>query len=236
VIDEERVGALAANFVQMWQRSPTPKELDGLIRDNIKEEIYYREAIRLGLDADDAIIRRRLRSKMEFLARAQVANARPDDATLQAWLDRRPQIYAAQARYSFDQIYLNPLKGGDVERRAKSLLDRVNKGGDWAGLGDSISLPKSVETGERQTIARDFGNEFTVGLERLTPGQWAGPIDSGFGKHIVRVRNVQTSGLPKLNDVRLRVENDWRSATMKAREDRAYKSLLDDYTIRIEIP
>jgi peptidyl-prolyl cis-trans isomerase C len=89
-----------------WRRPPQPQEIDALIRDYIKEEIYYREAKRLGLDEDDTVIRRRLRSKMEYLASAQVESAQADDTTLQAWLNKYPARFARDATYSFDQIYL----------------------------------------------------------------------------------------------------------------------------------
>jgi peptidyl-prolyl cis-trans isomerase C len=236
VITEERAGALAASFAQTWQRAPTAAELDALIHDYVKEEVYSREAVRLGLEADDAIIRRRLRSKMEFLAQSQAASLRPDDATLQAWLDRHPERYSATVSYSFDQIYLNPLSDGDIEARIKALTQSLQKGGDWTRMGDSISLPSSVEARDRPSIAREFGEEFVSGLVRVTPGQWAGPVNSGFGLHLVRIRKVQSSGPPRLADVRQQVENDWRTATTKEREQRAYKALLDGYTIRIEKP
>jgi peptidyl-prolyl cis-trans isomerase C len=205
-LNEAQIGRLAANFSQSWMRQPSPTEIDGLIRDYIKEEIYYREAIRMGLDADDAIIRRRLRSKMEFLAESQVETERPSDATLQAWLNRSPQRYAAGVRIS------------------------------WQDKGVAITLPRSLERANQEAIRRDFGEEFASALAAQPMAQWNGPISSGFGQHLVRVRAIESSGIPQLSEVRQQVENDWRAATAKAREAKGYQTLLDSYTIKIAKP
>ena len=236
MINAEQVENLTTRWAQTWQRPPTGAEIDGMIRDYIKEEVYYREAKRLGLDDDDAIIRRRLRSKMEFLAGAEIENAAPSDATLQAWLDKNPAKYAADARYSFDQIYLTANDADAARDRATTLLARLNKGGDWQAFGDSISLPPSLEDAAKANVAREFGDGFAASLAAQRIGGWAGPVASGFGLHLVRLRAVKTSDKPNLAQVRQTVENDWRAATLADREAKAYQALLDGYTIRIAKP
>ena len=229
-IDEAQVGALAGRFVQTWQRAPSAAELDGLIRDHVKEEVYYREALRLGLEADDAIIRRRLRAKMEYLATAQAENVAADTATLQRYLDRNVARYADGTRYSFDQIYLGD--DGDVA----AVTAKLARGGDWQAMGAPISLPRSTDDADRAQIAREFGESFAQALEGVKAGKWIGPVASGFGQHLVRVRSVSAGRKPQLSEVRQRVENDWRAETAKARETKAYQALLDGYTIRIAKP
>jgi peptidyl-prolyl cis-trans isomerase C len=228
-ITEAQVARLSAGWEQMWRRPPNANEIDALIRDYIKEEIYYREAKRLGLDEDDTIIRRRLRSKMEFLVRAEVENARPDDAILQAWLNKYPDRFAPDAVYSFDQIYLGQGDGSKV-------LTIIAAGSDWRNQGMAIDLPKSLEQAQRSTIERQFGPTFANALANMPPSKWAGPIESGYGKHLIRLRNAETPTKAKLADVRQAVENDWRAATYQTREAKAYQALLDGYSIRIEKP
>ncbi len=235
-ITEQQVERLAANWAQTWQRPPTQQEIDGLIRDFIKEEIYYREGLRLGLDQDDTIIRRRIRSKMEFLTSSELENATPSDAVLQAMLDKNPQAYAADARYSFDQIYLTAEDADAAALRAKQILGALGKGADWQNQGDAISLPRSPNDVDRARIAADFGEDFAAALAGIKPGPWSGPVASGFGLHLVRIRAVQASAKPSLKDVRQRLENDWRAQTVKVREAKAYQALLDSYTIRIAQP
>jgi peptidyl-prolyl cis-trans isomerase C len=228
-ITEEQVASLSAGWEQMWRRPPDAAELDALIRDYIKEEIYYREARRLGLDEDDAVIRRRLRSKMEFLTRAEVESVRADDAILQAWLQKHQSRFASEAVYSFDQIYVG-------SRDVSNMLRAISKGANWRSLGEAIDLPKSVDQASRSAVERQFGPEFAASLATLAPGKWAGPVASGFGQHLVHLRDVQVAAKPQLADVRQAVENDWRSATYTAREAKTYQTLLDGYTIRIEKP
>jgi hypothetical protein len=235
-ISEQQVERLVAGFAQTWQRPPTQNEIDGLIRDYIKEEIYYREGIRLGLDQDDLIIRRRIGSKMQFLASSEVENASPDDASLQAMLDKNPQKYAADVRYSFDQIYVSAQDEAAGRARSGQILAQLNAGTAWEGLGDPISLPRSLERVDFTSIARDFGDEFASTLGGVKSGVWSGPIVSGFGFHLVRVRAVQTSAKPRLADVRQQVLNDWRAATIHEREAKAYRALLHRYTIKIAKP
>jgi peptidyl-prolyl cis-trans isomerase C len=231
-IDESRVTWLTRQFEQTWQRAPNPAEIDQLIRDYIKEEIYYREALRMGLDQDDAIIRRRLRSKMEFLAAAEVESVTPSDADLRSWFDRNASRYASDARASFEQIFI----GTSEEGQAAEVIARLNKGGTAQGLGQPISLPVSLSRASRADIARTFGDDFADALLAGKAGQWSGPIASGFGSHIVRISAIEPGEKPSFESVRNRVENDWRAATLSARQDKAYQTLLDAYTVRIEKP
>ena len=233
-IDARQVGVLAERFVQTWQRAPSVGELDGLIRDHIKEEVYYREALRLGLEADDAIIRRRLRAKMEYLATTQAENVAADDATLQKYLDVNALRYAEGAKFSFDQIYLGDDNNSDDV--INYIKRRLSRGSKWQNFGLKISLPTSVENADRTQIARDFGEGFALALAGVKAGEWAGPVASGFGQHLVRVRAVSAGLKPQLSKVRQRVENDWRAETAKAREAKAYQALLDGYTITIAKP
>jgi hypothetical protein len=232
-ITEAQVARLSANWEMTWRRPPQPQEIDALIRDYVKEEVYYREAKRLGLDEDDTVIRRRLRSKMEYLASAQVENAQADDTMLQAWIDKYPARFARDVTYSFDQIYL-----GDSRRdQAAAILTALEaERVDWAAQSEPISLPKSLETTPRGEVERQFGPVFANSIAKLPSDIWSGPVESGFGMHLVRVRQRQIPQKPKLADVRQAVENDWRLATVKQREAKAYQALLDGYIIQISKP
>jgi peptidyl-prolyl cis-trans isomerase C len=236
-VDEAKVSALAAQWTQTWQRPPNATELDGVIRDYIKEEVYYREALRLGLDTDDAVVRRRLRSKMEFLATSEVENATPTDAELQKWFDTHRAAYVADLLLTFDQVYVNATAGiSDATARAISIRDRLNSEERVNVSGDPLSLPHAFKRTGISALRRQFGEEFAASIVRIPPGKWAGPIKSGFGLHVVRVGEVAASHAPTLVDVRKAVENDWRATTGDAREQRAYQTLLDGYTIRIASP
>jgi peptidyl-prolyl cis-trans isomerase C len=237
VVGEEQVQRLASMWSQTWQRPPNAKELDGLIRDYIKEEIYYREAKRLGLDEDDTVVRRRLRSKMEFLATSEAENMVPTDATLQAWLNRYPARYATDPVISFDSVYVSANDGDDLARlKAMRILAQLKAGGNAAKLGDPISLPRSMAAASQLSISRQYGEEFGAALVKVPKGAWSGPVASGFGLHLVRINSIDVSRKPTLAEVRQQVENDWRSVTMEQRENKTYQALLDGYDIDIERP
>ena len=152
-----------------------------------------------------------------------------DDVTLQRYLDRNAARYAEGARVSFDQIYV-----GDSD--AAAVKAQLVRGVDWQTVGAPISLARSVNDADRGQIAREFGEGFAAALAGLKAGEWVGPIASGFGQHLVRVRAVAAGKAPALSQVRQRVENDWRAQTSKAREAKAYQALLDGYTITIAKP
>jgi peptidyl-prolyl cis-trans isomerase C len=231
IVSEELVTQLTARFEQTMQRAPSQAEIDGIIRDHIKEEVYAREAMRLGLDADDSVIRRRLRAKMEYLARAEAEAVVPDDATLQAWIDKNPARYAADAEYSFDQIYL----GSDTNNE-NAVRSALRAGQDWSRLGAPISLVQSMESATASEIKTAFGEQFASAQAGLKTGEWSAPVQSGFGYHLIRVRKASAKTKPQLATIRQRVGNDWRAATVADREAKAYQALLDGYTIKIAKP
>lgn len=235
-IDEAKVNWLAGQFQQTWQRQPNAAEIDNLIREYVNEEVHYREAMRLGLDQDDLVIRRRLRSKMEFLAASQLESVVPDDATLQRWLDDHPARYAGQARFSFDQVWLGSASDDAVAGSAKGALARLQRGAAPGQVGKPISLPAKLDDADKADIARQFGLEFADAVTKARPGAWSGPVTSGYGLHLIRVRKAEVKARPKLADVRQQVENDWRAETLAERQARAYQALLDGYTIKIAKP
>ena len=228
-VTESQIRGLAEQWEATWQRQPTPAEVDGLIRDYIKDEVYYREAIRLGLDTDDIVMRRRMRSKMEFLVAAQSENEAPSDVTLQAWLDGHKSKYAASKAVSFDQVFVGE---GDAARISAQLKTGMNP----ATLGAPLSVPAALQDNHVEDIDRQFGEGFANRIAQQPLGQWEGPVESGFGAHIVRVRKVSAGSAPSLSKIRQKVENDWREANRKSREGKAYQALLDGYTIRIAKP
>jgi len=237
VVDQARIERIVTLWMQTWHRPPTPAELDGLISEYVQEEVYVREALRLGLDGDDPVIRRRLRSKMEFLATDQLESARPDDRVLQAWLQAHPGLYAQDPKISFQQIYLGQARDASRDgETAAAALARLKAGSAPDSVSAPLSLPRDLGSASRSEIDRQFGDGFSDALLKAPAGQWTGPVLSGFGLHLVRVSQVQAGGSPRLEDVRQAVENDWRAATRADREAKAYQDLLKGYDVAIERP
>ena len=229
VIDGPRIERLAGQFAQSFRRLPTDAELDALIREDVKDEVYYREGLRLGLDRDDEVVRRRMRNKLESIETTADDIAAPDDRTLQRWLDAHPERFAAEARYSFEQRYLGA--SSDAARRS---LATLRAGGDFAGA--PIPLPARYESASTQEIVDAFGPGFASALDRAQPGQWSGPVRSGLGFHLVRVTARSAASAPRLADIRQEVENDWRADQARRRTADAYAAMLARYDVVIEMP
>jgi peptidyl-prolyl cis-trans isomerase C len=229
VIDAARVERLAGQYAQNFRRAPTASELDALIRDDVKEEVYYREALRLGLDRDDEVVRRRMRSKMEAFEDTAEDIPAPDDATLQRWLTAHPDRFAGEATYAFDQRYL----GADA-RGARSALAQLRAGHEFAGA--AIPLPAHFEAVSAGETAELFGDAFPALLDKLPVDEWSGPVASGLGAHLVRIRARTPAAPPRLFAIHQRVENDWRAAMARERSERAYSALLGRYDVVVEKP
>ena len=158
VITQGQLASMREIYIRTRQRPPTREEWEGLIRDRVQEEVYYREALALGLDKDDLIIRRRLRQKMEFVSEGLAAPAEPSDAELQAYLKAHAAAFATERRFSFRQVYLNPQRhGAKLARDAERLLAGLNQAGakaNLASLGDPFLLEQEFDSAS----AREVGN------------------------------------------------------------------------------
>ena len=228
-IDESDIARLEASWIQNFRRPPTQQELDGLIDQEIAEEIYYREALRLGLDKNDPVIRRRLFTKMRFLDGEEAENLAPADAVLQQWMDEYPDRYALPPLYDFDQIYLGQISAAQASDRIEQLKD----GAEPAAYAQSISLPAAVKRAGTDEIARQFGDRFAGQLEKLEPGIWGGPVHSGFGVHAVRITAKTPGEKAALSDVRQRVVNDWRAARQAEQKEKALARYRAQYEISV---
>jgi len=240
VVTEARVEALAQSFATTWMRPPTPQEITGLVDDYIAEEIYYREAIAMGLDQDDTVIRRRLRQKMEFISEDAAAAAEPTDAQLQEFLAKHPEKFLEPAQLSFRQVYFSTEKRGEQARvQAEQLLTELQAGrgpADLATAGDPTLLPPDLQSASPQLIANTFGSDFAAQVEEAPVGQWSGPLQSGFGLHLVRVDERVAGVLPAFDQIRPIVLREYQAEQRTQSNKEFLDSLRAKYDIRIEGP
>ncbi len=231
---------LASGFARTWQRPPTDAELKGLIDDYVKEEIATREAVGMGLDRDDTIIRRRLRQKLEFLVEDAATSSPPTDAELAAWLGKHPESFRAEPQVAFRQVYVSPeRRGTSTSADAEKLLVRLRaKGPDVAtdGLGDASMLPAEQPLLPLREVTRSFGSDFAQQIVKLDPGRWSGPVESPFGLHLVLVRERKAPEPPELASIRAQVEREVLAERRKTELDALYERLLQKYTVTIEKP
>lgn len=221
-VTREDRARLAIEWERTMQRPPTDAELDDQVERYLREEVLYREALRLGLDRDDPVVRKRMANKMDFLAASMVETAQASDDTLKEWLARHPSRFAEDTRYSFDQLYF-----ADRSAAQRALANPSS--------AEAISVPPTFENASRSDVEARLGAVFVAQLDRLkADGEWQGPVQSGFGWHLVRLRQRSVGRVPPLDAIRNAVEADWRSATEAQRREAAYRILRDAYEVKIE--
>lgn len=240
VIAEDQIASLSVGFSRTWQRPPTREELDGLIRDRVREEVYYREALAMGLDRDDAIIRRRLQQKLEFLTDDIAALAEPTDAELIDYLKAHADVFRIEQRWTFSQVYLNPDKHGerlthDVAQLLSQLQEETGDA-DLSALGDPFLLERRLEAAPIGEIAKQFGHKFVAKLDDIPLGQWHGPVESGYGVHLVFVEERTEGRVPGLADVREAVHREWANARRWESNEKFFQGLLKRYAVTVEKP
>ena len=240
VITEGLVEHLASGFTRTWQRPPTPAELKGLVDEHVKEEIATREAVAMGLDRDDTVIRRRLRQKLEFLVEDETGQVPPTDAELQGWLEKHPEALRAEPRTALRQVYVSTeRRGASARAEAERLLARLRALGPKATLdafGDPSLLPGELAYGPRSEVVRTFGGDFAARVDALDPGQWSGPVESSYGLHLVLVTERTAASRPSLAEVRPLVEREFLAERRKLRLEALYARLAEKYTVTIEMP
>ena len=240
VITQGDIDALQANFVRTWQRPPTDGELSGLIDNRVEDEIAFREAVAMGLDQDDAVIRRRLRMKMELLMEDIAGLSPPSDEELAAFLLEHEDSFRQEPQVSFKQVYLNSDKrGAGVEEDGREMLTKLSAAGPGAdpeAFSDPNMLPKEFRLYYASDIEKLFGKSFIKDLLQVEPGKWNGPVWSSYGLHLVFVRDRIEGRDPELAEVRVEVEREWAAKRRREFKEQTYKKLRERYTVIIEEP
>jgi hypothetical protein len=237
-MDEAQIEFLAANWKRQWQRSPTEEELRALVDARVREEVLYREAVAVGLDQNDIVVRRRMVQKMEMLSQDLALLVDPTDTELQTFFDGRREEYRVPPRLSFSHIYFNvDGRGQTVEDDARRVLaelkaripipERAPELGDRFMLQYDYSLRAPIE------VQQQFGSYFAEEIFKLEPG-WQGPVASGYGVHLVYVGDRVEARIPELAEVRDRVVNDFNRERAQRANRLLYEGLRTNYGVVID--
>jgi len=231
VVSAGEIEWMKTSWQKRWNRPPTAA----------KETVLYREALTMGLNKHDQVIRRRLAQKLEFLAKDLVTLIPPTDAELQTYFDEHQDRYQQPVLYTFTQVFIDPDKRGDTTlARAEAVKVALIAEGeaidDAGALGDDFMLQNYYPEKDQVEIQKLFGSGFTESLLELSPGQWHGPVLSGYGVHLVYVSNISEPPAPVFAEVRERVTEDWKMEKGEELNEQFYASLRDQYTVVIEEP
>lgn len=237
VVSAETVANLVASHVQRTGSEPTQPEQEALIRAHVEEEVLYREAIALGLDQGDPIVRRRLVQSMSFLTEDLAIVPEPSEEELTQHLRENAQRYREPARWTIAQVFVSRQRhGADIDERAAALLDELRGGADHATLGEPFLRGSTFRRQSERDLDGVFGAGFASQLSEDAIGRWVGPVSSTYGLHLVRVEERDQSRLPPLAEVAEVVRRDWLEAHQSMANEAAVQALVDRYDIVIELP
>jgi hypothetical protein len=232
-VERGQVQQLVASFERTWSRPPTPEELDAMVEGYVREEVFYREALAMGLDRDDPMVRRRMRMKLEFILE-DLTPEDVSDAVLEEFVQQNADDFRRQPQVSFRQVYLDPDRRPDLPADAERLLAALNDGAKADELGDPTLAPRAYQRARQDEIERDFGQDLAREVAALPPGAWRGPVYSPFGAHLLKIDERIEAHLPPLADIRDEVLRDYLSQQRQRQKDLAYERLREGYEVTVE--
>ncbi len=236
----DQLAQLAVLFQAQWRRDPTPEEFGRMVEQKVQSEVLYREALAMSLDKDDEIVKRRMAQKMQFLAEDVAAAREPTTGELKAWYAKHADKFAMSKRVSFRHLYFSPdRRGKNTRDDAAKLLSQL------AGQPQDVKLPEpSADPFMFQEYYRDrapdylgkeFGPQFAQAVEKLPTGSWQGPIESGFGWHLVFVDTVIPGRAPDFEEIEADVKTAWLGEQKALAWDKAYREMRAKYTVLLPV-
>ncbi|WP_300335806.1 peptidylprolyl isomerase [Accumulibacter sp.] len=237
----DEITHLAQLYQSQWRRPPTPQELERMVENKVQQEILYREALAMGLDKDDEIVKRRMAQKMQFLAEDVAAAREPTTADLRSWFDQHSARFAQPPRLSFRHLYFSPdRRGAHARADAAHALAKLAGQPVDAKIANSLADPFMFQDYYRDRapdyLGKEFGPIFALAVAKLPPGAWQGPVESGFGWHLVFVDTVVAGRIPPFEEVESDVRTAWFGEQKALAWEKAYKGMRANYTVLLPAP
>jgi len=232
VVNEAERQRLSDQWQAQMGRTPTETELDALVEQWIREEIYYREARAMELDEDDIIIRRRLAQKLTFLTEDLAAGRAPQQADLERYYQENSERYTQPERYSFSHRYYSGDRRETAESDARADLAALSEPGtDEPPQGDPFMLQRRYAQRSQREIGELFGREFAAALAEIPAGRWQGPIRSAYGWHLVLLEQRLPARQLTFAEAAGQVTTDYRQDQRRQANEAFYQNLRERYEI-----
>jgi peptidyl-prolyl cis-trans isomerase C len=229
---------LQNTFTAQWEREPSPEEMRGLVEQRIRDEILYLEALQLGLDKDDVIIRRRLAQKMQFLSEDVSAAYEPKTEELKPWYEENSQRFSLPATITFRHLYFSPdRRGSNARQAALKVLAKITRQPEnsksVAELADPFMFQNYYGDRSAEQLAKEFGTSFAQAIFQLKPGPWQGPIESGYGWHLVWIESITPGRVPHFEEVEPDVKTAWLADRKALQWQKAYEKMRAKYQVSL---
>jgi parvulin-like peptidyl-prolyl isomerase len=212
-----------------------------MVENKVQQEILYREALAMGLDKDDEIVKRRMAQKMQFLAEDVAAAREPTTAELRSWFEKNSAQFAQPPRLSFRHVYFSPdQRGARARDDAEQALAKLAGQPVDAKIARSLADPFMFQDyyGDRAPdyLAKEFGPPFALAVAKLAPGSWQGPIESGFGWHLVFVDTAIPGRVPDFEEIEPDVRTAWLGEHKALAWEKSYMGMRANYTLLLPAP
>jgi hypothetical protein len=237
----DELGQLLVLFKSQWRREPTAEEFNRLVEDKVQGEILYREALAMGLDTNDEIVKRRMAQKMQFLAEDVAAAREPTPVELRAWYEKTTKSFAQPPRVSFRHLYFSPDRRGarareDAAQALAKLAGQPQDAKIAASLADPFMFQNHYRDRAPEFLGKEFGPQFARAVATLPPASWQGPVESGFGWHLVFVDTVIPGRVPAFEEIESDVRTAWLAEQKALAWQKAYKEMRAKYTVLLPAP
>jgi hypothetical protein len=239
-VGQGQLDQMFETFSRTWQRPPTEAEFKGLVDGYVKEEVFYREGKKMGLDENDTIFRRRMQQKLEFLLEPGSEELRPKAGELEAYFKLHADAYKAPAMLEFEQLFFRSNTTDDAGALAAlQALEKLKidpKAAETTSIGDPTILPATMALAGADMIASNFGDAFANAVMQAPMNQWSGPVRSTFGVHLVRPARKVAASTPSFDAVRASVQSDWEASRRREIASRRYEEMKKQYEVRVNLP
>jgi len=234
LITADQIAELERSASLLQGRAPTDDELERLVEQVIRDEVYYRRALALELDVDDDEVRRRLIEKMGYLTE-NIADPEPEEGELEAWFEASAERFRIPALVGFEQVFFSPrMRGDTVEDDALAALEALRAGADAADFGDSTPLDDQFEDADSDRVRILFGDALTDAVFTDEPGIWLGPFESDFGLHLVRITSRSAPRDPSYAEVEARVREAFAADRRAAANAEAFSEMRSYFDIAVQ--
>lgn len=236
VLTEDDVSQLTMIWQAQGHPPPAPEELQRLLESRIREEVLYREALAMGLDMNDTIVKRRMVQKMDFLAEDLSDLRVPSQAELKGWFAKNAGRFTLPGRVSFRHLYFSYDKHGEKTAAAaaaalKQVAGKPADSSEAAALADPFMFLDYYGDRSFDDIAKAFGPGFARAIFQLKAGSWQGPIESGYGWHLVFIDSLTPARQPAFEEVELDVKTAWVDEQRAEFKRKAFEAMKAKYEI-----
>ena len=230
-VSQAQIASFEETFEKTWNRPPAEEELEALINDYIMDEIFYKEAVDMGLDKTDLTVKRRLRQMMEMMMDDYATIYHSEDQ-LRSYLAANPEKFRLEDRVTFRQLHF----AMEEQEQATEFLSRLQANPNVYNsyTGGLIMLPENHINEMKREIDRTFGSNFTTELFQMEPGRWEGPLESPYGWHLIYVGEIRKGELPELDEIWDLVEREWSVEKKNEIKQEQYRIMREQYNISVE--